>query len=190
MTEALEQLRRDPALADVIDEHGKLRLEPVEDTFERLIRSIISQQVSTASARAIRERVFEQFEIAPGPILAADPDDLRAAGLSRQKAEYVQNVARAYVEHGYTKSYFEPLSDEAIVDELTEIRGVGVWTAKMFLMFCLGREDVFPVEDLGVRNGMCELLGRDLSRSEMVERAEPWRPYRTVASLYLWRLVD
>ena len=190
MTEAITHLKRDAALANVIDDYGELRLDPAEDTFERLVRSIISQQVSTASARAIRTRVFERFEIAPEPILAADSDDLKAAGLSRQKAEYVQNVAHAYVEHGYSNSFFEPLSDDEVIDELTEIRGVGVWTAKMFLMFSLGREDVFPVEDLGVRNGMAELVGEELSRAEIVDRAEPWRPYRSIASLYLWRLVD
>lgn len=183
-------LKRDPTLAPVIETHGEVRLDPAADTFERLVQSIISQQVSTASARAIRQRVFDRFEIAPEAILAADRDALEDAGLSSQKAEYIQNVAVAYTERGYSREYFSTMTNREVVDELTEIRGVGTWTAKMFLMFCLGREDVFPVEDLGIRKGMWRLFDEELSRTEMVERAEPWRPYRSTASLYLWRTVD
>lgn len=183
-------LKSDPVLRPIIEEHGALRIEPAEDTFERLVRSIISQQVSTASARAIRERVFDRFEITPDAIAAANRADLRDAGLSSQKAEYVQNVAEAYLENGYSHGYFVDMTDDEVTTELTGIRGVGDWTARMFLMFCLGREDVFPVEDLGIRKGMWSLFHEDMTRGEMRERAEPWRPYRSYASLYLWRAVD
>jgi DNA-3-methyladenine glycosylase II len=186
----ISSLKSDPDLRPLIEEHGELTLEPAEDTFERLVRSIISQQVSTASARAIRERVFDRFEVTPEAIIAADRDALRDAGLSSQKAEYVQNVAEAYLERGYDHAYFEEMSDDEVVAELTTIRGVGEWTARMYLMFCLGREDVFPVEDLGIRRGMESINDGDMTRAEMVDRAEPWRPYRSYASLYLWRAVD
>ena len=186
----ISTLKSDPAIYPLIEEHGDLTLEPAEDTFERLVRSIISQQVSTASARAIRERVFDRFEITPEAIVAVDRESLRDAGLSSQKAEYVQNVAEAYIEKGYDHAYFEGLTDDEVVSELTTIRGVGEWTGRMFLMFCLAREDVFPVEDLGIRKGMWALFYEDMTRSEMRERAEPWRPYRSYASLYLWRAVD
>ncbi|WP_440991277.1 DNA-3-methyladenine glycosylase family protein [Haloarchaeobius baliensis] len=188
--DAFDHLRTDPELGPVVEEHGAVELEPAEDLFERLVRSIVSQQVSTSAATAIRERLYDAVEIAPGAILAADEATLRDAGLSGQKVGYVRNVAEAFEEHDYTTASFEALSDEEVVDELTEITGIGVWTAKMQLMFSLARPDVFPVEDLGIRNGMTALYGDELTRGEMVETAERWRPYRSYASLYLWRTVD
>ncbi len=187
---ATEHLRSDPVLADLVRRHGPLTLDPADDTFERFVASIVSQQVSTASARAIRERLFDRFDVTPEAIAAADPAALKDVGLSTQKAEYVQNVADAYLNDGYGPEYFAGMDDEAVIDELTTIRGVGVWTGKMYLMFCLGREDVFPVEDLGIRNGMEELHSEEMTRAEMRAAAEQWRPYRSYASLYLWRAVD
>lgn len=182
-------LRSDPVLRPLIEEHGELTLEPAEDTFRRLVQSIISQQVSVASARAIRRRVFDRFEITPEAVATADRAELRDAGLSTRKAEYIQNVANAYLDRGYSRAYFEDMTDDDVIAELTRIRGVGDWTARMFLMFCLGREDVFPVEDLGIRRGMEALFG-EMDRAEMVGRAEAWRPYRSYASRYLWRAYD
>lgn len=182
----MKALNDDPALAPLIAQHGPLELTPADDPFRRLIASIISQQLSTASARAIRERLFEAFEIAPAPLLRADTERLRALGLSRQKVEYVQNVARAFRDDDLTQASLAALSDDEVIDKLTAIRGVGVWTAKMFLMFALARPDVFPVEDLGIQNGMRRLFG-EMTRAEMTERAERWRPHRSLASLYVWR---
>ena len=188
--DAYDHLRTDPEMGPVVEEHGPVELEPAEDLFERLVRSIVSQQVSTSAATAIRERLYDAVEIEPAAVLAADEATLRNAGLSGQKVGYVRNVAEAFEEHGYTREYFDGMSDEEVVAELTDIKGVGVWTAKMQLMFSLARSDVFPVEDLGIRNGMSALYGDDLTRGEMVETAERWRPYRSYASLYLWRTVD
>ena len=185
----MEPLRRDPVLAELIDEHGVLEIEPADDPFERLVVSIINQQLSGASAAAIRDRVFEQVEVTPVGMLAADDAVLRDAGLSAQKIEYIRNVARAFEEDGLSREQFDGEDDDAVIDELTDIRGVGVWTAKMFLIFCLGREDVFPVEDLGIRKGMSVLYDLD-HRDAMVEKAEDWRPYRSYASRYVWRAVD
>jgi DNA-3-methyladenine glycosylase II len=182
----MQELRADPILGEVIDAYEPLALEPAEDPFERLVVSIVNQQLSTASATAIRQRLFDRFEIAPEALLDADETELRELGLSRQKVEYIQNVARTFAEDDLTCDFFAGMTNQEVIEELTTIRGVGVWTAKMFLMFSLGREDVFPVEDLGIRNGMTELYG-DLSREEMVEVAEQWRPYRSIASLYIWR---
>jgi DNA-3-methyladenine glycosylase II len=176
-------------LAPLVEEHGELTVEPADDFFERFVTSIVSQQVSTASARAIEERLFEAVEVTPAGILSADESVLRDAGLSGQKVRYVGNVAEAFREHGYSHAYFAEMDDEAVVAELTEITGVGQWTAEMQLMFSLGREDVFPVGDLGIRKGMQELYG-DISREEMVVQSEAWRPYRSYASRYLWRLTD
>lgn len=186
----MEPLRDDPTLAPIIEEHGELTIEPHPDPFRRLVVSIINQQLSTASAAAIRERVFDRFEVTPAAMLAADEAALRETGLSASKVEYVRNVAEAFEAQPLTPDYFDGVPDEEVVAELTEIRGVGVWTAKMYLLFCLAREDVFPVEDLGIRRGMQLLYGEDLTRPEMVETAEAWRPYRSYASRYLWRAYE
>jgi DNA-3-methyladenine glycosylase II len=184
-----DHLRTDPHLGPYVESHGELDIEPAADPFARTVVSVMNQQLSTASAAAIRERVFDRFEVTPRSILAADEAALRDAGLSAQKVEYVREIARAFEDGRIDPERFAGMDEDGIVAELTEVRGVGDWTAKMFLMFVLGREDVFPVEDLGIRRGMEELFG-DLSRAEMVDRAEPWRPYRSYASLYLWRAVD
>lgn len=189
MTDPYDHLRTTD-LEPLVDEHGELAVSPAEDTFARFVVSIVRQQVSTEAARAIEERLFDAVEATPAGVLAADEETLREAGLSAAKAGYVRNVAEAFRERGYSRDAFADHDDAAVVAELTDIRGVGDWTAKMFLLFCLGREDVFPVEDLGIRRGMERLYGEDLTRSEMVERAEPWRPYRSYASRYLWRATD
>ena len=190
MAEPHERLRDDQALAGLIAEHGELSIEPADDPFARLVVSIVRQQLSMASADAIEERLFERFEVVPQAMRETPVEDFREVGLSKRKGRTIRNVAVAFDERGYDREYFAEYSDDRVLDELTEITGIGPWTAKMFLMFALGREDVFPVEDLGIRNGMEELIDDDLDRDGMVERAERWRPYRSYASLYLWRIVD
>ncbi|GAB3018433.1 DNA-3-methyladenine glycosylase family protein [Natronobiforma cellulositropha] len=184
----MDELRRDPVMAGLIEEHGPLELEPAADEFERLVVSIINQQMSTASATAIRERVFSRVEITPEGLLAADAAVLRDAGLSTQKVEYVRNVARAFRERDLSAARFADEPDEVVIDELTDIRGVGPWTANMYLMFALGRPDVLPLGDLAVRRGIEALYndGASLTRAEMREIAAAWRPYRSLATLYIW----
>ena len=189
-SDPIEALRADPALGPLIDEHGALAVAPADDVFERLIRSILSQQVSTAAAATIRGRLFDAVEVTPAGVLAAEEAVFRDAGLSRQKARYVRNVAEAFTEREYSPAALADHSDEEVLAEVTAITGIGTWTGKMFLMFCLGREDVFPVEDLGIRKAMRTLYDDDLTRPEMVARADAWRPYRSYASRYLWRVVD
>ena len=188
--DAILHLREDPDLKPIIDRHGEVTLEPADDLFERMVVSIVNQQLATDAAASIREQLYEAVEIEPSAILQADESTLRDAGLSRQKADYVRNVARAFADNGYSSEYFEGMDDEAVIAELTEIKGVGVWTAKMQLLFSLARPDVFPVEDLGIRRAMEAIYGDDLTRDQMVEIAERWRPYRSYASLYLWRSRD
>jgi DNA-3-methyladenine glycosylase II len=191
-TDPHDFLGRDEYLGPVVAEHGTLALEPAEDLFERLVVSILRQQVSMASAAATRERLFDAVDVTPAGILDADDEVLRDVGLSRQKTRYVNEVASAFDEHGYDHAYFADLSDDAVREELTAITGVGAWTVNMQLMFALGREDVFPVGDLGIRKGIQRVFpdGDDLTRSEMTERAERWAPYRSYASLYLWRVEE
>jgi len=188
--EAHERFRADAYLGPLIEEYGPLTIEPTEEFFPRFITSVLRQQVSMASAAATRERLFEAVEVTPEGILAADDDVLRDAGLSRQKTRYVNNIAQAFQDRGWSREYFAGMDDDAVRAELTDVVGVGDWTANMQLLFALGREDVFPVGDLGIRKGMESLLGEEMTRAEMVERADRWRPYRSYASLYLWRVEE
>jgi DNA-3-methyladenine glycosylase II len=185
-----DTLRDDPDLAPLVAEHGELAVDPHDDLFERLVVSIVRQQVSMDAAAAIRERLFDAVDVTPESIAGADSDVLRDAGLSSQKTDCVQNVAVAFRENGYDRDSFADMSDDAVRAELTDTKGVGGWTADMFLVFALGREDVFPVGDLGIRKGMHELFGEDTTRSEMRSIAERWQPYRSYASLYVWRACE
>jgi DNA-3-methyladenine glycosylase II len=188
--DAIAHLRKDPDLKPIVDRHGEVTLDPADDLFQRMVASIVNQQLATDAAASIRDRLYDAVEIDPSAILQADESTLRDAGLSRQKADYVRNVARAFEENGYSLEYFADMGDEAVIAELTKITGVGVWTAKMQLLFSFARPDVFPVEDLGIRRATEAIYGDDLTRAEMVEIAEQWRPYRSYASLYLWRSRD
>jgi DNA-3-methyladenine glycosylase II len=183
-------LRDDDALGPIVADHGPLEIEPAEDFFERFVTSVLRQQVSMASAAATRERLFDAVTVTPEGILAADDATLRDAGLSTQKTRYVNNIAEAFVERGWNRAAFEGMNDDAVRAALTDVTGVGEWTANMQLLFALGREDVFPVGDLGIRNGMETVFDADLTRAEMVDHAERWAPYRSYASLYLWRAED
>lgn len=190
MADAHDVLRDDPHLGPLIETHGELTIEPAEDFFARFVTSVLRQQVSMASAAATRERLFDAVDVTPAGIREADDETLRDAGLSRQKTRYVKNIAEAFVERGYDREYFAGVSDDDVRAELTSITGVGEWTADMQLLFALGREDVFPVGDLGIRKGMETVLDRELTRAEMRAESERWNPYRSYASLYLWREQD
>lgn len=188
--EAATVLRQDDALAPLVERHGSLELTPAEDIFERFVLAIVRQQVSVAAADSIRERLFDRFDVTPDAILAADEESLRDVGLSAAKVEYVTAVAERFQEREYDHASFAESGDDEVITELTDIHGVGPWTAKMVLLFCLGREDVFPVEDLGIRRGMGIVVDPDLTRAAMCDRASEWAPYRSYASLYLWRAAD
>jgi DNA-3-methyladenine glycosylase II len=187
--DAHDVLRNDPVMADLLDRH-----EPYSEAnwgeFERLSINIINQQLSTASAAAVKERVFDVLggDVTPERVLAADEDALRDAGLSNAKVDYLQNAAAAFQENDFTKEGMAHLSDEEVVDQLTNIRGVGEWTARMYLLFVLERQDVLPLGDLAIRNGIKELYGDGdgMTREEMRDIAAAWRPYRSVATRYIW----
>ena len=175
-------------MAELLDRYDPYSERDVEP-FERLCASIINQQLSTASAAAVRERAFEALgEVTPERVLAAEETDLRAAGLSESKVGYLRNAARAFHKADLTPEGLADHSDEAVVDRLTEIRGVGPWTAEMYLIFVLERPDVLPLGDLAVRQGIEGLYGDGggMSRAEMREVAESWRPYRSHGTRYVW----
>lgn len=182
-------LRDDPLMEELIEEHDPYS-EADWSEFERLCISIINQQLSTASAAAVKERVFDLLdeEVTPETVLEADEAALRDAGLSGMKVEYIRNAARAFQENDLTREGLADLTDEEVIDRLTEIKGIGEWTAHMFLMFVLEREDVLPLGDLAVRNGIQQIYGNgeELTRDDMREIAEQWRPHRSAATRYIW----
>jgi len=189
LTEALPVLRRDPVMAELIETHDPYD-EPAWTEYERLCISIIKQQLSTASATAIRERVFDHFdgELTPEAVLAADDDTLLTTGLSGRKPDYLRNAARAFSVHDFTREGLADYSNREVVDRLTEIKGIGEWTARMYLLFVLRRPDILPLGDLAVRRAIEQRYGdgREMTRGEMREVADQWRPYRSVATRYLW----
>lgn len=188
MTDAVAALRADPDLGPVVERVGPVTIDPHEDPFYRLVVSIVRQQVSIEAAAAIRERLETSVELTPAGVLAADPDALADAGLSAAKVEAVRAAARAHREHDWPAAFADE-SDDAVREALCSVHGIGPWTAKMYLIFALGREDVFPVEDLGIRRAM-ERLYDEPTRAEMRSIAERWAPYRSYAARYLWALED
>jgi len=188
-------MRRDPTLARVIRRVGACGIESRGDPYRALLRSVVFQQLAGSAARAIDARVRAPHRgryPMPERLLEVPTDDLRAAGLSRQKIAAMRAVAEAFASGELSNRSLRRMDDEAVVAAVTRVRGIGEWTAHMLLMFCLGRPDVLPVGDYGVRKGAVELYGLpDLPRpAELEALAEPWRPYRSVASWYLWRVAD
>jgi DNA-3-methyladenine glycosylase II len=161
-----------------------------------LIRSIVSQQLSTKAAATIYNRFLDLFENRypdKDTVRTYSIEDLRAVGLSRQKANYIKNVVDFFHENEKETSDWNVMSDEAIIDYLTQIKGVGKWTVEMMLMFTLHRLDVLPLDDLAIRNRMIQLYevkatGKQL-KPELTRIAESWRPYRSVACRYLWQSI-
>lgn len=195
---AVAHLRRaDPRLRRAIAKVGPCRFSARRDGthFDALVRAIVYQQLSGKAAATIHGRLLAHFGgVAPDAhaILAADEAALRATGLSRQKLGYIRSLAEHVVAGELPLDCVETLADEEIEAALMRVKGIGRWSAQMFLMFRLGRPDVFPESDLGIRKGV-QLLDRlrELpTPRELVERAERWAPWRTVAAWYLWRLVD
>lgn len=187
----------DKVMAGLIARIGLMSIEkrrrgrPKGDAYGALLRAIVGQQLSVKAAATIFDRVLALFggEMPTArQLLDADEAELRGAGLSGRKVEYLKDLAQKTLSGELELDRFGELSDDEIVAELTAVRGLGVWTAHMFLIFHLGREDVLPVGDLGIRNAIKEAYGLDEAPSpaEMERIAEPWRPHRTLASIYLW----
>jgi DNA-3-methyladenine glycosylase II len=187
--------RRDPVLGAVIRRVGPCGLSPQGDPYRFLVRAVVFQQLAGAAARAILGRVQSHFGgriPAPERLAAARDPELRALGLSRQKIAAIRSIAEAFARREIDPRRLHRLDDEGVVEALTRLRGVGEWTAHMVLMSSLGRPDVLPVGDYGVRKGVAALYRlRDLpKRAELEEIAAPWRPWRSVASWYVWRSLD
>lgn len=184
----------DPIIRDLIVRYGPCRLEPDSDFFGILCNSIISQQLATKAAAAIHARFTAYFENSPTPSKVAEApfEELRGLGLSNQKATYLQDLATKVSSGQITPELFPSMPDEEIIKQLVTVKGIGIWTAQMFLIFALNRPDVFPTDDFGVRKAMMVLYQLDAmpGKTVMEPIAKPWQPWRSVASWYLWRSLE
>jgi DNA-3-methyladenine glycosylase II len=188
--------KADPVLARIIAEVGGLAIRPRRERFQALTRNIIFQQLAGAAANAIYGRfvgLFPGVEFpSPQQVLAKTDAELRGVGLSEKKALYIKDLA-AHVRDGKLNFHrFHRMTDEEIIADLTQVKGIGRWTAEMFLMFNLGRPDVMPAGDLGVQNAVKRQyrMRQRPNRKSLLKHAERWRPYRTAAAWYLWRSLD
>jgi DNA-3-methyladenine glycosylase II len=187
----------DPVMAELIERAGEMDMErrrrgrPKGDAYAALVRAVIGQQLSAKAAFTIHGRVLELFggrHPTPRELLDADQAQLRAAGLSGRKVEYLRDLSRHVLDGELEVDRLDQLSDDAAMAEIVAVRGLGEWSAQMFLMFFLERPDVLPTGDLGIRRAVQVSYGlEELPGAEELERiAEPWRPHRTLACLYLW----
>jgi DNA-3-methyladenine glycosylase II len=193
--EAVRHLRRaDPILGKVIDRVGPFQVQLEGDRFRALVRSIISQQISGHAARSILAKLAALLhpEVTPEGLVRLTATELRAAGLSSQKAAYLQDLARRVQAGEVSLRRMARLPDEEVIAQLVQVKGIGVWTAQMFLIFSLGRWDVFPHADLGVRTALRNLYALDgLPDAKTSHRiAGAWRPFATVGSWYCWRSLE
>ena len=182
----------DSALAEVITQNEEPALSSKGDLFLNLVSAIVSQQISTAAARTIWGR-FEGLVggVNPKSVLSRSHEELRGCGLSGRKAEYILEIAEAW-QSGYADIDWDEASDVEVMEALTGLRGVGAWTAEMVLIFTLLRPDVFPVGDIGVVRAVERLYsgGERMSNDELIAKSQDWKPWRTVATWYLWRSID
>jgi DNA-3-methyladenine glycosylase II len=190
----------DPTMAALIERIGKIDLatrlarrkeERPNDAYGALLRAIVGQQLSTKAARTIYGRVLDLFDgstPSPEQLLEADETDLRGAGLSGRKVEYIRDLASHVIEGELELDRLDQLDDEEVIEEIVAVRGLGVWTAEMFLMFHLERPDVLSGGDLGIRKAVQIEYGLEEMPppAKVLEIGEPWRPHRSLASLYLW----
>lgn len=195
VSKAVKHLASCPVLGRVVAAHKKPTFAPSTCVFSSLTRAIVSQQLSTKAAATIYDRVLKLTKKETPDakaILKCSVEQLREAGLSRPKAGYLHDLAGRALSGQLHIEKFAEMTDEEVIAELTQVKGLGVWSAHMFLMFALCRPDVWPVGDLGIKNGVMRLSGsKKPLKPEKLERiAEPWRPYRTVAARYVWMSLD
>jgi DNA-3-methyladenine glycosylase II len=195
MKHAVQHLRKsDPVLSAIIQRVGDYGIQFREPDFETLVRSIVYQQLSGRVAKVIMDRLVAALggEVTPAKILALRPGRMRKLGLSTQKTAYIRDLARHTRDGKLVFSELPELTDQEVIERLTQVKGIGVWTAQMFLMFALRRHDILPTGDLGVRNAIRKAynLSELPTPAEMEEIARNWRPWCSVASWYLWRSLE
>ena len=189
--------RRDRVMKKLIPQFGEARLQSRGDAFTTLARSIVGQQISVKAAQSVWDRLVAQLgapstRVAPAMVEAHAASTLREAGLSLRKAEYLLDLARHFSSGAVHVPQWRQMDDEAIIEELVAIRGIGRWTAEMFLIFHLMRPNVLPLDDLGLLKGISQsyFSGEPVSRAEAREVGDAWAPFRSVATWYIWRSLD
>ena len=193
---ALKYLNRDKDLKTLIDHFGVITLKRRRNYFKSLLRSIIHQQLSGKAARTIENRFLELYNGNRYPtseeVLKTPAEAIQNVGISRMKTEYIRGLSKIIDDGDIRLEKLTELSNDEVGNVLKEVKGIGQWTVDMFLIFSLNRPDVFPLNDLGIQKGLMLLLGRQkiLSREAMLSHSKKWKPYRTLASLYLWKIVD
>jgi DNA-3-methyladenine glycosylase II len=195
MKEAIQHFRRnDPVLSEIIDRVGDYGIQFRDPDFETLVKSIVYQQLSGRVASVIFARLAKAVgcRLTPANILKLRPARMRTLGLSRQKTAYIRDLARHTRDGRVVFEELAALDDGVVIERLTQVKGIGVWTVHMFLIFALKRTDVLPTGDLGIRNAMRKAYGmaEPPTPAEMEVLAQRWRPYCTVASWYLWRSLE
>ncbi len=198
LRQAAAHLRaRDRILDPVIEQYGPCDIVPHTEYYRELVESIVGQQLSVKAARAIRQKFVGLFDgnfPSPSQIISKPPEELRGAGLSWAKANYVQDLARHVLDGKVTFDRLDSQTNEEIIKELTDVKGIGEWTVHMFLIFGMGRLDVLPTGDLGIKNGIRALYGfQDApTPAQIVQLAEQnhWHPYESIASWYVWESLD
>jgi DNA-3-methyladenine glycosylase II len=186
-------MKRDRVMKRLIPQFGQVCLESRGDAFVTLARSVVGQQISVKAAQTVWDRFAKLSKrMTPAQVLRLKIDDMRAAGLSARKVEYLVDLALHFDSKTVHVDAWDTWEDEAIIAELMAIRGIGRWTAEMFLIFHLMRPNVLPLDDVGLINGIskCYFSGDTVSRSDAREVSEAWAPYRTVATWYIWRSLD
>ncbi len=193
---ALKYLSRDKYLKTLIDHFGVITLKRRRNYFKSLLRSIIHQQLSGKAARTIENRFLELYNgnryPTPEEVLKTPAEAIQNVGISRMKTEYIRGLAKIIDDGDIRLEKLKELSNDEVGTVLKQVRGIGQWTVDMFLIFSLNRPDVFPLNDLGIQKGLMLFLGRAkyLDRESMLSYSEKWKPYRTLVSLYLWKIVD
>ncbi|MEK7599596.1 MAG: DNA-3-methyladenine glycosylase [Patescibacteria group bacterium] len=189
--------QQDPLLAPIIKRTGRCTIEPHRNYYWELIDSIISQQLSVKAAATIEKRfqdLFEEEFPAPQAILAKTIEELRTAGLSNAKALYIRDLAQHILDGKLEFEKFDDMDNTTIIAELVAVKGIGEWTAHMFLMFCIGRMNVLPTGDLGIRNGVQKLYGLSTvptpTEVSKIATKNSWHPYESIASWYIWKSLD
>ena len=184
--------RRDPVMGGIMRRFPKVHITPRGDPFHTLSRAIVGQQISVKAAQSVWNKFALLLgEVKPETVLEKKRPQLRACGLSDRKVEYIADLAQHFADGKIHVHRWPGMGDEDIIAELTEVRGIGRWTAEMFLMFNLMRPDVFPLDDLGLQKGirLC-YFKKSVSLNRMRKLGETWRPWRSVATWYLWRSLD
>ena len=185
--------RKDRVMKKIIPQFGDVMLESRGDAFVTLARSIVGQQISVKAAQSVWDKFAKlSRKLTPAGVLKLKVDDMRAAGLSARKVEYLVDLALHFDSGAVHVKQWQGMDDEAIIAELVAIRGIGRWTAEMFLIFHLMRPNVLPLDDVGLINGISRnyFSGEPVSRSDVREVAQAWQPYCTVATWYIWRSLD